>query len=64
MAAELARLTDKIAITTASSGREMYHLQFSLQAVSPETFEYNLVRLLEVIFKLFLSSFSVKQVNT
>jgi hypothetical protein len=29
--------------TTASSGREMHHLQFSLQAASPETFGYNLV---------------------
>jgi hypothetical protein len=29
--------------TTAPSGRELYHLQFSLQAVSPETFGYTLV---------------------
>jgi hypothetical protein len=29
--------------TTASSGRELYHLQFSLQAASPETSEYTLV---------------------
>jgi hypothetical protein len=29
--------------TTASSGRELYHLQFSLQAASPETFGYTLV---------------------
>jgi hypothetical protein len=26
--------------TTAPSGRELYHLKFSLQAVSPETFGY------------------------
>jgi hypothetical protein len=26
--------------TTTPSGRELYHLQFSLQAVSPETFGY------------------------
>jgi hypothetical protein len=26
--------------TTASSGRELYYLQFSLQAASPETFGY------------------------
>jgi hypothetical protein len=26
--------------TTAPSGRELYHMQFSLQAASPETFEY------------------------
>jgi hypothetical protein len=29
--------------TTASSGRELYHLQFSLQADNPETFGYTLV---------------------
>jgi hypothetical protein len=29
--------------TTASSGREVYHLQFSLQVVSPETFGYTVV---------------------
>jgi hypothetical protein len=29
--------------TTATSGREVYHLQFSLQAASPETFGYTLV---------------------
>jgi hypothetical protein len=31
--------------TTASSGRELYHVQFSLQAASPETFGYILVRM-------------------
>jgi hypothetical protein len=29
--------------TTAPSGRELYHLQFSLQAASPETFGYSLM---------------------
>jgi hypothetical protein len=29
--------------TTARNGRELYHLQFSLQAASPETFGYTLV---------------------
>jgi hypothetical protein len=29
--------------TTGPSGRKMYHLQFSLQAASPETFGYTLV---------------------
>jgi hypothetical protein len=29
--------------TTASSGRELYHLQFWLQVASPETFGYTLV---------------------
>jgi hypothetical protein len=28
---------------TALRGRELYHLQFSLQAASPETFDYTLV---------------------
>jgi hypothetical protein len=31
--------------TTAPSGRELYHLQFSLQATSPETFGYTIVYL-------------------
>jgi hypothetical protein len=30
--------------TSAPSGRELYHLQLLLQAVSPETFWYTLVR--------------------
>jgi hypothetical protein len=29
--------------TTAPSNRELHHLQFSLQAASPETFGYTLV---------------------
>jgi hypothetical protein len=29
--------------TTAPSGRQLYHLQFWLQAASPETFGYTLV---------------------
>jgi hypothetical protein len=29
--------------TTAPNGRELYHLQFSLQAVSPEIYGYILV---------------------
>jgi hypothetical protein len=29
--------------TTALSGRELYHLQFSLHAASPESFGYTLV---------------------
>jgi len=29
--------------TIAPNARELYHLQFSLQAVSPETFGYTLV---------------------
>jgi hypothetical protein len=35
--------------TTASNGREMYHFQFSLQAASPETFGYTLVRVYGVV---------------
>jgi len=45
MAAKLTRLTHKITIQL-HSGRELYHLQFSLQAASPETFGYTLVCLL------------------
>jgi hypothetical protein len=33
--------------TVAPSGRELYHLQFSLQEASPETFGYALVYLAE-----------------
>jgi hypothetical protein len=29
--------------TTEPNSRELYHLQFSFQAASPETFEYTLV---------------------
>jgi len=40
----VARLTHKIAIQlTAPSGRELYHLQFLLQAASPEILEYILI---------------------
>jgi hypothetical protein len=31
--------------TTAPNGRELYHLQFSLQEASSETFEYTLVHM-------------------
>jgi hypothetical protein len=34
--------------TTSSSGRELYYLQFSLQAASPETFGYTLALSLEL----------------
>jgi hypothetical protein len=44
MAVKLTRLTHIIAIQIiALSGREMYHLQLSLQAASTETFGYGLV---------------------
>jgi len=43
MTAKRTRLTHKIAIINAPSGREQYHLQFSLQAASPETFGYGVV---------------------
>jgi len=42
MAAKLARLTQTSNIS-ASSGRELYHLQCSLEAASPEIFGYALV---------------------
>jgi hypothetical protein len=44
MVAKLTRLTHKNSATTAPSGRELYHLQFWLQAASPETFGHTLVR--------------------
>jgi len=43
MAAKLTILTHKIVIQLPPSGRELYHLQFSLQAASPETFGYTLL---------------------
>jgi hypothetical protein len=42
MAAKLSRLTQN-SDTTASRGRERYHLQFLLQVASPETFGYTIV---------------------
>jgi hypothetical protein len=46
MASKLTRLTKKNSDTTAPSGRELRHLQFSLQTASPETFGYTLVHFL------------------
>jgi hypothetical protein len=43
-AAKLTRLIHKNSDTTAPSGRELYHIQFSLQAASPETFGYTLTQ--------------------
>jgi len=43
IAAKLVRLTPEIAITTAPSGRELYHLQFSLHVANTETSGYNVV---------------------
>jgi hypothetical protein len=44
---------------SVSSGRELYHLQFSLQAASPETFGYTLVcHLLRNIFVTNVIEFS------
>jgi hypothetical protein len=45
MAAKLTRLTHKIAIQLHLVAEKLYHLQFSLQASSPETFRYTLVLL-------------------
>jgi hypothetical protein len=44
MAVKLTILTHKTGDTTAHGGRELYRLQFSLQAASPETFGYTLLR--------------------
>jgi len=52
MAAKLTRLTHKIAIQLHLSCRELYHLQFSLQAASPETYGYTLVCYLKITFML------------
>jgi len=43
MVKKLTRMTHKIAIQLHTSGRDLYHLQFSLQAASPETFGYTLI---------------------
>jgi hypothetical protein len=44
-----AKLTSQNSDTTAPGGRELYHLQFLLQATIPETFGYTLVRIFELI---------------
>jgi hypothetical protein len=46
MAAKRTRLTHKIAIQL----HQLYHLQFSLQAASPETFGYTLVPALGITY--------------
>jgi len=43
MATKLTRMTHKTVITSAPHGRELYHLQFSLQAASLETSGYALL---------------------
>jgi hypothetical protein len=43
MAAKLTRLTHKIVIQLPPSVRDLYQLQFLLQAASLETFGYSLV---------------------
>jgi len=47
MVAKLTRLTQNTDIT--ASGREPYHLQFSVQAASPESFGYTLIQS-EIVF--------------
>jgi hypothetical protein len=44
MEAKLTRYDSQNSDTTALRGRELYHLQFSLKAGSPETFGYTLVQ--------------------
>jgi hypothetical protein len=52
MVTKLTGLTHKIAIKLhAPSGRELYHLQFSLQAASPETVGYTIVYVLSFVLK-------------
>jgi hypothetical protein len=36
---------------TAPGGRELYHLQFLLQAASPETFGYTVLRVHDVVLR-------------
>jgi hypothetical protein len=36
--------------TTAPNGRELYHLQFSLQAASPENFGYTLLYKMNIVW--------------
>jgi hypothetical protein len=43
MAAKPTKLTHKIATQLHQVARSWYHLQFSLQAASPETFGYTLI---------------------
>jgi hypothetical protein len=43
VAAKLTRLRHQIAIQLHLVGGELYDLQFSLQAASPETFGYTLI---------------------
>jgi hypothetical protein len=51
MAAKLTGLTQQNSDTTAPSGRELYNLQFSFQAASPETFGYTLVHTKKLLCK-------------
>jgi hypothetical protein len=43
IAAKLTGLDSSNGVTTTPSGRELYHLQFSLKAASPEAFGYTVV---------------------
>jgi len=52
MAAEITGLRDKY----APSGRQLYHLQFSFQAASPETFGYTVVCLVYEMSEIFGSN--------
>jgi len=55
MAAKLTRLTHKIAIQLNLVTKSCNHLQFSLQATSPETFGFTLVRV--VTFRVIMICF-------
>jgi hypothetical protein len=43
MATKLTKPDSQNSDTTAPNGRELYHLQFSFQVASPETFGYTLL---------------------
>jgi hypothetical protein len=54
--------------TTTPSGRELYHLQFLLQATSPETFRYTIVQseylIIPQLSKKFLAFYETRRLIT
>jgi hypothetical protein len=48
MAAKIHKTDSQNSDTTAPSGKQLYHLRFSLQAASQETFWYNLVYFINI----------------
>jgi hypothetical protein len=50
--------------TTAYSGRKLYHLQFSLQVASPESYGYTLVHTPYRAIKIFRTSLNIPHIET